>query len=187
MAQYQCALRKSYQKQLFRNIYKLFPYVLYNIKYLLVIISYSGGYPLLLIVTYSMSSANYGLVLSDRPFPNLLFYQILLFCLHFRKYVNDLVIHPQKSTFAKFTSDFSCNFTNFWLEDWEASTKKTKSSIYIKLWHFHCLSHSLFYLPLQLNKSRFQKIDPYKLNLVPRGTRLIDINYLKLRNILLHI
>ena len=113
MAQYQCALRKSYQKQLFRNIYKLFPYVLYNIKYLLVIISYSGGYPLLLIVTYSMSSANYGLVLSDRPFPNLLFYQILLFCLHLRKYVNDLVIHPQKSTFAKFTADFSCNFTNF--------------------------------------------------------------------------
>ena len=29
--------------------------------------------------------------------------------LHLRKYVNNLVIHFQKSTFAKFTVDFSCN------------------------------------------------------------------------------
>ena len=71
--QYRCALCKSLQKQLFCNIHKLFPYVLYNIKYLLVILS-SGGYPVLLKVTYSMSSAYYALVLGDRPFPNLLFY-----------------------------------------------------------------------------------------------------------------
>ena len=74
-----------------------FPYVLYNIKYLLVI-SKSGGYPLRVIVTYSMSSAYYALVLGNRPFPNLFFYQILLFHLHFTTHVNNLVIHPQKST-----------------------------------------------------------------------------------------
>ena len=112
VTQYQCALRKSLQKQLFRNIYKLFLYVLYNIKYLLVI-SYLGSYPLLRIVTYSMSSAYYSLVLGDRPFPNLLFYQVYLFRLYLRKYVNNLVSHPQKSTFAKFTANFSCNFKRF--------------------------------------------------------------------------
>ena len=95
MTQYQCALRKSLHKQLFRNIYKLFPSVLCNIEHLLVI-SFSGGYPLLLIVTYSMSSAYDALVLGDRPFPTLLFYQILLFCLYLRKYVDNLVIHPKK-------------------------------------------------------------------------------------------
>ena len=38
----------------------------------------------------------YTLVLGDRPFPNLLFYEILLFRLYLGKYVNNLVIHPQK-------------------------------------------------------------------------------------------
>ena len=112
MIQHQCTLCKSLQRQLFRNIYNLFPYVLYNIKYLLVI-SHSGCYPLSLKVTYSMSSAHYALVLGNRPFPNLLFYQILFSRLYLRKYVNNLVIQPQKSTFGKFKADFSCNFTNF--------------------------------------------------------------------------
>ena len=35
-------------------------------------------------VTYSMSSANYALVLANRPFPSLLFHQILLFLLDLR-------------------------------------------------------------------------------------------------------
>ena len=91
MAQDECALCKSLQKQLFRNIYKLFPYLLYNVKYLLVI-SHLGGYPLSLIVTYSISSTYYALVLGKRPFPNLFFYQSIK--------VNNLVIHPQKNTFA---------------------------------------------------------------------------------------
>ena len=95
MPQYHCALCKSLHKQLFRNIHNFFPYVLYNIKYLLVI-SHSRGYPLSLIVTYSMISAYYTLVLGNRPFPNLLFCQILLFGLYLRKYANNLVIHPQK-------------------------------------------------------------------------------------------
>ena len=103
-----CALCKSLQKQLFRNIHKFFPYMLYNIKYLLVI-PHSGGYSLSLLVTYSMSSA-YALVLVNRPFPNLLFYRILLFHLYLRKFVNNLVIHLQKSTLAKFKAD---NFINF--------------------------------------------------------------------------
>ena len=134
----------------------------------------------------------------------------MLFRLYLRKYVNDLAIHFQKSTFAKFTADFSCNFTNFDLEfhgqasvkielamvglvfmkfrkSREVSTEKKKSSISIKIWYFHCLSNSLFYWPLQLSKGYFQKIDLYKLNLVPRGTRLIDIKYLKLCNALLQI
>ena len=38
----------------------------------------------------------YTLVLGDRPFPNLLFYEILLFRLYLGKYVNNLVIHSQK-------------------------------------------------------------------------------------------
>ena len=37
----------------------------------------------------------------------------LLFHLHLIKYVNNPVIYPQKSTFAKFKADVSCNFTNF--------------------------------------------------------------------------
>ena len=47
-------------------------------------------------VTYSMSSENYALLLADRPFPSLLFYQSLLFRLYFRKDVNNLAVHPQK-------------------------------------------------------------------------------------------
>ena len=66
----------------------------------MLVISHLGGYPLSLTVTYSMSSAYYALVLDDKPFPNLLFYQILLFRLYLRKYINNLVIHFQKSTFA---------------------------------------------------------------------------------------
>ena len=66
-----------------------------------------------IIVTYSMSCAYYAQVLGDRSFLNLLFYQILLFRLFLRKYVNNLVIHTQKGMFAKFTAAFSCNFTNF--------------------------------------------------------------------------
>ena len=41
----------------------------------------------------------YALVLGNRSFLNLLFYQILLFLLHLTEYVNYLVIHFQKSTF----------------------------------------------------------------------------------------
>ena len=51
-----------------------------------------------LYMNMSMSSAYYTLVLGNRPFPNLLFYQILLFRLHLTTHVNNLVIHPQKST-----------------------------------------------------------------------------------------
>ena len=56
----------------------------------------------------------WALVLGDRPFPNLLFHQILLFRLYLIQYVNNLVIYLQKSKFAKFTTNFSCNFTSFW-------------------------------------------------------------------------
>ena len=99
--------RKRLQKQLFCNIYELFSYVLYNIKYLFVM-SHSGSYPFSLIVTYSMISAYYALTLGNRPFPNLLFHQIL-FCSHLRKcrkYINNLVIHPQEWAFAKFKANF---------------------------------------------------------------------------------
>ena len=65
-----------------------------------------------IVVTYSMSSEYFALVLGDRSFSNLLFYQILLFRLYLKKYVNNLVIHTQKGMFAKFTAAFSCNFTN---------------------------------------------------------------------------
>ena len=64
-------------------------------------------------VTYSMSSANCELVLGNTPFPSLSFYQILLFRLYLRKDKNHLIVHPQKSTFAKFKADFSSNFLNF--------------------------------------------------------------------------
>ena len=87
--------------------------MLFNNKYLLVVY-HLGGYPLCLIVTYNIISAYYAvLVLDNRPFPNLLFYHILLFPLYLRKYINNFAIHPQKSMFAKFKADLSCNFTNF--------------------------------------------------------------------------
>ena len=110
-----CALCNILQKQLFRNIYKPFLYLLYNNKYLLVV-SHLGAYPLCLIVTYNIISAPYALLVHDsRPFPNLLVHQILLFCLYLRKYINNLVIHPQKSTLAKFKAEFyeflTFNFT----------------------------------------------------------------------------
>ena len=81
-------------------------------KYLLVI-SHSGGYPLSLIITYSMSSAYHLLVLGNYRSVDFIIYQILLFRLHLRKYINDLVLYPQNRTFGKFKADFSCNFTNF--------------------------------------------------------------------------
>ena len=43
-----------------------------------------------------MSSAYYALVLGNRPFLNLLFYQILLLRLHLTTHVNNLAIHPKK-------------------------------------------------------------------------------------------
>ena len=55
-----------------------------------------------------MSSVYYALVLGNRSFLNLLFYQILLL-LHLTEYVNYLVIDSQKSTFSKIKADFSCN------------------------------------------------------------------------------
>ena len=83
-----------------------------NIKCLLVI-SYSGGYPLSLIVTCSMSTGYYALVLGNRPLLNLLFSQILLFCLCLRKYVNTFSIYSQESMLPKFKDCFPCNCTNF--------------------------------------------------------------------------
>ena len=49
-----------------------------------------------------MSSVYYALVLRNKPFPNLLFYQILLYHPYLTTHVNNLVIHPQKSTLATF-------------------------------------------------------------------------------------
>ena len=43
----------------------------------------------------------YALVLGNRSFLNLLFYQILLFLVHLTEYVKYSVIHFQKSTFSK--------------------------------------------------------------------------------------
>ena len=43
-----------------------------------------------------MSSAYYALVLDNRPFPNLLFYQILLFRLHLTTHVNNFGYSPSK-------------------------------------------------------------------------------------------
>ena len=56
-----------------------------------------------------MSSVYYALVLGNRSFLNLLFYQILLFLLQLTEYGNYLVIDSQKSTFSKIKADFSCN------------------------------------------------------------------------------
>ena len=49
----------------------------------------------------------------------------------------------------------------FWtrLKNWEASTEKMESSIPVKRRYFHRLSHSLFYEPLQLDQTCFEKID----------------------------
>ena len=52
------------------------------------------------------------IVLGHRHFLNLLFYQILLLRLHLATHVNNLVIHPKKTTFAEFKADISCNFTS---------------------------------------------------------------------------
>ena len=58
------------------------------------------------------SSVYYALVLGNRSFLNLLFYQTLLFRLHLTEYVNYLVIHSHKSTFSKFKADLSCNLAS---------------------------------------------------------------------------
>ena len=55
------------------------------------------------------SSVYYALVLGNRSFLNLLFYQILLLRPHLTEYVNYLFVHPQKDTFSKFKANFSCN------------------------------------------------------------------------------
>ena len=82
-----------------------------TILFVCTVILKSERYPLWVIVSYSMSSAYYALVLGNRSFLNLLFYQILLFLLHLTEYVNYLVIESQKSTFWKIKADFSCNLT----------------------------------------------------------------------------
>ena len=120
--QYRCALCKSLQKQLFCNIHKLFPYVLYNIKYLLVI-SRSGSYQQ--DSPYSHLQQDLCILCTSpwqQTFPkfiNSYFFCVfflcvffLLFGLYLKKQVSNLVIHPQKYIFAKFKADFSCNFTN---------------------------------------------------------------------------
>ena len=61
------------------------------------------------IVTYSIGSVYYVLVLGNRSFLNLLFHQILLFHVNLTEYVNYFVIYSQKSTFSKIKADFSCN------------------------------------------------------------------------------
>ena len=142
----------------------------------MLVISKSGGYPLWVIVSYSMSSVYYALVLDNRASPNLLFYQILLFWLHLTTYVNNLVIHPQKVRLQNLKLICSCLFLNAtvkpllkssnlcldsfsWnLENWESSIEKTTSSIPLKFRYFHCLRHALFYEPFQLDKSWFLKI-----------------------------
>ena len=43
---------------------------------------------------------------SSRPFPKLIPFQILLFPLHLRKFVNNLVSHPSKSKLAKLYTYF---------------------------------------------------------------------------------
>ena len=97
-----------------------------------------------------MSSAYYSLVLGDSPFPNLLFHQILLFRLYLRKYVNNLIIHFQNSTFAKFTVDFSCSFTIFDLEC------HGQTSVKIELVMFGLIFMKFRKLPLPRNqKARF--------------------------------
>ena len=158
--------------------------MLYNIKCLLVII-HSRCYSLSLIVTDGIISAYYALVLGNRPFPNLLFHQILLFRLHLRKCVNNLVIHPQKVRLQNLKLIFPVILRIFDIESHSQTSvkvasvmfalvfmkfrklrslyQKTKSSFSIKLRYFHCLNHSLFYPPLQLDKSCFQKTDLCKL------------------------
>ena len=80
-----------------------------------------------------------------------------------------------------------CLFSFSWkIENWEASTKKAKNSNSIKSRYFNCLIHSLFYGPLQLDKSCFQKIHLFKLNLIPRGARLLQTIVLNLMYTLLY-
>ena len=71
------------------------------------------------------------LVLGNKPFPNLLFYQILLYCLHLTTHVNNLVIHPQKSKLAKSKTDISCNFT--WVFDLECHGQ-TSAKVELLFW-----------------------------------------------------
>ena len=116
-----------------------------------------------------MISASYALALGNRPFPNLLVHQILLFRLYLRKYLNNLVIHRQKCTFAKFKADFSCNFTNFDLESHSQTSVKVELVMFgLAFMKFRKLLTWIFLLfksfhILQLVKSCFQKIDICKL------------------------
>ena len=151
----------------------------------MLVIYFSCGYHLLLMVTYRMSSAYYALVLGDRSFLNLLFYQIFLFHLYLRNNLNrGLTLNVTVKPLFKL---FQLVFMKFRKLRSFCKKKKKKSLISIKLWYFHSLSHCLFYWPLQLNKSHLQKIDLYKRSLISRGTRLIDINYLRLCNALLEL
>ena len=81
---------KRLQKQLFRNIYKLFPYVLYSIKYLLVI-CHSKGYPLSLIVLFKQKKM-YGCKIYSFFFVFLFFVVLQIF---------DLECHGQTSVKVK--------------------------------------------------------------------------------------
>ena len=90
----------------------------------------------------------------NRLFPNLILFQIFLFHLYIRKFVNSLLNYPQKISLQNFKPlfplilwifDLECHgqtslkvalvkFATFsWnLENWKASTWKTKNSIAIK-------------------------------------------------------
>ena len=95
----------SLQKKIFRKIYKLFPYVLNNIKYLLVI-SHSGGYPWSLTVTYIMSFAYYALVFGNKPFDFIILSNFVNSFV-FKKIINNSWLFTlKKSFFSKFKADF---------------------------------------------------------------------------------
>ena len=71
---------------------------------------------------------------------------LLLFRLYVRKYVNNLVIHPPKSTFAKFTANFSCNLRGFW--PWMSRSNLCESWFSYGWTRFHKIEKSL---PKKLN------------------------------------
>ena len=131
-------------------------------------------------MTYSMISAYYALVLGNGHFPNLLFHQILLFRLYLIQCVNKLVIKWQKYTFTKFKASFSGNLRMFDLESHIHTSVKVKlvksGLVYMKLRklkspyqenkklnlhkkkYFYCWNHSIFYGRFQFYKSFFKKI-----------------------------
>ena len=103
-------------------------------------------------MTYSMISAYYALVLGNGHFPNLLFHQILLFRLYLIQFVNKLVIKWQKYTFTKFKASFSGNLRMFDLES------HIHTSVKVKL-----VKSGLVYMKLRKLKSPYQ--ENKKLNL----------------------